>query len=76
MTFAKEVSALTDCRSACVHRLVADLEASVVPQLTAMTRMPWGSLAAVGDQSAYVTAIISHLKVQVPVIRDTLFSVR
>uniref|UniRef100_A0A5K3FP21 Vps53_N domain-containing protein n=1 Tax=Mesocestoides corti TaxID=53468 RepID=A0A5K3FP21_MESCO len=76
ISFAAEVTALTDCRSACVHRLVADLEASVVPQLTAMTRMPWGSLAAVGDQSAYVTAIISHLKSQVPIIRDTLFSVR
>ncbi|KAL5960757.1 hypothetical protein TSMEX_011426 [Taenia solium] len=76
VSFGPEVSGLTDCRSACVHRLVADLEASVVPQLTAMTRMPWASLSAVGDQSPYVTAIIAHLKSQVPLMRDTLFSVR
>ncbi|KAH9280459.1 Vacuolar protein sorting-associated protein 53 -like protein [Echinococcus granulosus] len=76
VSFGPEVSSLTDCRSACVHRLVADLEASVVPQLTAMTRMPWASLSAVGDQSPYVTAIIAHLKSQVPLMRDTLFSVR
>ena len=76
VSFSEEVSALTDCRSACVHRLVADLEASVMPQLNAMTRMPWASLASVGDQSPYVTAIVAHLKSQVPLIRDTLFSVR
>ncbi|KAL5107427.1 hypothetical protein TcWFU_002134 [Taenia crassiceps] len=76
VSFGPEVNGLTDCRSACVHRLVADLEASVVPQLTAMTRMPWASLSAVGDQSPYVTAIIAHLKSQVPLMRDTLFSVR
>ncbi|VDM00518.1 unnamed protein product [Schistocephalus solidus] len=76
ISFSAEIDALADCRSACVHRLVADLEASVIPQLNKMTKMPWNSLAAVGDQSAYVTAIISHLKTQVPIIRDTLFSVR
>ncbi|KAM7543155.1 hypothetical protein Aperf_G00000009084 [Anoplocephala perfoliata] len=76
ISFSGEVTALTDCRSACVHRLVADLEAAVIPQLNAMTRIPWASLDAVGDQSSYVTAIVSHLKIQVPPIRDTLFSVR
>ena len=76
VSFNEEVRALTDCRLACVHRLVADLEASVMPQLTAMTRMPWSSLTSVGDQSPYVTAIVTHLKSQVPLIRDTLFSVR
>ncbi|VDL19890.1 unnamed protein product [Hymenolepis diminuta] len=76
ISFSGEVSALTECRSACVHRLVADLEAAVIPQLNAMTRMPWAGLDSVGDQSPYVTAIVSHLKTQVPPIRDTLFSVR
>nr|VZI27258.1 unnamed protein product [Spirometra erinaceieuropaei] len=76
ISFSSEIDALADCRSACVHRLVADLEASVIPQLNKMTKMPWNSLTAVGDQSAYVTAIISHLRTQVPIIRDTLYSVR
>ncbi|BHF66997.1 Vacuolar protein sorting-associated protein 53 [Sparganum proliferum] len=76
ISFSAEIDALADCRSACVHRLVADLEASVIPQLNKMTKMPWNSLTAVGDQSAYVTAIISHLRTQVPIIRDTLYSVR
>nr|CDS29172.1 vacuolar protein sorting associated protein 53 [Hymenolepis microstoma] len=76
ISFQGEVSALTECRSTCIHRLVAELEAAVIPQLNAMTRMPWASLDSVGDQSPYVTAIVSHLKTQIPPIRDTLFSVR
>ncbi|VDO04023.1 unnamed protein product [Rodentolepis nana] len=76
ISFQSEVSALTECRSSCIHRLVADLEAAVIPQLNAMARMPWASLDSVGDQSPYVTSIVSHLKTQIPPIRDTLFSVR
>jgi hypothetical protein len=36
----------------------------------------WQNIETVGDQSGYVTAIISHLKQTVPVIRDNLASSR
>ncbi|XP_018654231.1 long-chain-fatty-acid--CoA ligase [Schistosoma mansoni] len=76
ISFASELDGLATCRSVCVHRLVADLEAGVEPQLVAMARLPWNNLVQVGDQSAYVTAIVNHLRTQVPLIRETLYTVR
>ncbi len=38
--------------------------------------MAWQTVEAVGDQSGYVSAIIGHLKQNLPVIRDNLFSSR
>ncbi|BFZ18354.1 hypothetical protein BsWGS_21393 [Bradybaena similaris] len=62
--------------SNCIQLLVQDLETACEPALTAMTKMPWSSIEAVGDQSGYVTAITSHLKQNLPVIRDNLVSSR
>ncbi|BHF58688.1 Nucleolar MIF4G domain-containing protein 1 [Sparganum proliferum] len=76
ISFSSEIDALADCRSARVHRLVEHLEASVIPQFNGMTKMPWNSLTAVNDQFAYATTSIGHLMIQVPIIRDTIFSVR
>jgi hypothetical protein len=41
-----------------------------------MTKMPWQNVESVGDQSSYVNAIIGHLKTNLPIIRDNLFSSR
>ncbi|CAH8658487.1 unnamed protein product [Schistosoma haematobium] len=76
ISFASELDGLATCRSVCVHRLVADLEAGVEPQLVSMARLPWNNLVQVGDQSAYVTAIVNHLRTQIPLIRETLYTVR
>ncbi|VEL09015.1 unnamed protein product [Protopolystoma xenopodis] len=76
ITFSSEIDALASCRSACVHRLVAGLQAGIQPQLVAMTKVSWNSLNQVGDQSAYVTQIIAHLRSHIPFFRDILFSVR
>ncbi|KAH8865685.1 Vacuolar protein sorting-associated protein 53 like [Schistosoma japonicum] len=76
ISFASELDGLATCRSICVHRLVADLDAGVEPQLLAMVRLPWNNLIQVGDQSAYVTAIVNHLRTQIPLIRETLYTVR
>ncbi|XP_076473100.1 vacuolar protein sorting-associated protein 53 homolog [Babylonia areolata] len=62
--------------SSCIQLLVQDLEAACEPALTAMTKMPWSTIEAVGDQSGYVTAITAHLKQNLPVIRDNLLSSR
>ncbi|KAG5443821.1 Vacuolar protein sorting-associated protein 53 [Clonorchis sinensis] len=76
ISFSQEMDGFAACRSVCVHRLVSDLESAAEPQLAAMARLPWNNLTQVGDQSVYVTEIIKHLRTQVPLIRDTLYSVR
>jgi len=62
--------------SNCILLLVQDLEGACEPALTAMSRMSWQSVDAVGDQSNYVSAITQHLKSNLPIIRDNLASTR
>ena len=38
--------------------------------------MPWSTVEAVGDQSGYVTAVTTHLKQNLPIIRDNLVTSR
>ncbi|XP_071945841.1 vacuolar protein sorting-associated protein 53 homolog [Antedon mediterranea] len=60
----------------CIHLLVQDLEALCEPALTAMNKVNWSVVEAVGDQSSYVTAVTSHIKQVLPNIRDNLASAR
>lgn len=62
--------------SSCIQLLVQDLELACEPGLTAMVKTNWSSVESVGDQSGYVTAITSHLKQSVPLIRTNLSSSR
>ncbi|PAA84950.1 hypothetical protein BOX15_Mlig013578g1, partial [Macrostomum lignano] len=62
--------------NACVQLLVSDVESACEPPLTAMQKMSWNTVEAVGDQSPYVSSIGSHLSTNVPVIRDGLTSSR
>jgi hypothetical protein len=41
-----------------------------------MTKLPWSTVEAVGDQSQYVSQIVGHLRSTIPLIRDNLSSVR
>ncbi|XP_067145474.1 vacuolar protein sorting-associated protein 53 homolog isoform X2 [Centruroides vittatus] len=60
----------------CIQLLVQDLEAACEPALTAMSKIQWASVETVGDQSSYVTAITSHLRQTLPLLRDHLSSSR
>ncbi|XP_041349182.1 vacuolar protein sorting-associated protein 53 homolog [Gigantopelta aegis] len=62
--------------SNCIQLLVQDLETACEPALAAMSKMPWSTVEAVGDQSGYVTAVTSHLKQNLPIIRDNLVTSR
>jgi hypothetical protein len=62
--------------STCLGLLVQELEASCDPALAAMVKMPWSTIDSVGDQSAYVTTIVNHMKQTIPLIRDNLSSSR
>lgn len=58
--------------SNCIQLLVQDLENACEPSLTAMSKIQWQNIDAVGDQSPYITSITTHLKMTVPIIRDNL----
>ncbi|KAJ8921190.1 hypothetical protein NQ315_013662 [Exocentrus adspersus] len=58
--------------SNCIQILVQDLENACEPALTAMSKIQWQNVDTVGDQSPYITAITTHLKTTVPIIRDNL----
>ncbi|GAB6030212.1 Vacuolar protein sorting-associated protein 53 [Chamberlinius hualienensis] len=60
----------------CIQLLVHDLETSCEPALTAMSKIQWQSVESVGDQSAFVTAIATHIRQTLPLIRDNLASSR
>ncbi|XP_014243237.1 vacuolar protein sorting-associated protein 53 homolog [Cimex lectularius] len=60
----------------CIQLLVQDLELACEPALTVMAKTQWQSIESVGDQNSYVTAITTHLKSTVPLIRDNLSSSR
>ncbi|XP_028396416.1 vacuolar protein sorting-associated protein 53 homolog isoform X2 [Dendronephthya gigantea] len=62
--------------SSSIQLLVQDTENACDAPLTAMAKVHWQSIEAVGDQSTYVTAIATHLQNIVPVVRDYLTSVR
>lgn len=62
--------------SNCIQLLVQDLDCACDPALSAMTKLAWQNVESVGDQSSYVNAIIGHLKANLPVIRNNLFSSR
>jgi len=59
-----------------IQLLVQDLENACDPALSAMIKINWQNIESVGDQSGYVTAILSHLRAIVPIIRDNLYSSR
>jgi hypothetical protein len=62
--------------SSCIQLLVQDLEMTCEPSLIAMTKSSWQNVDSVGDQSPYVNSIIGHLKTNLPIIRDNLYSSR
>lgn len=62
--------------SNCIQLLVQDLENACDAPLTALIKVNWQSVEAVGDESSYVTAISNHLKEAVPLLRDYLSSAR
>ncbi|XP_012253433.2 vacuolar protein sorting-associated protein 53 homolog [Athalia rosae] len=62
--------------SNCIQLLVQDLESACESALTAMSKVQWVHIESVGDQSAYVSTIVSHLRQNIPSIRERLSSCR
>lgn len=72
ITMAAEQDIYHGVISSCLGLLVQELEANCEPSLNAMTKIPWSTVESVGDQSAYVTLIVNHMKQTIPLIRDNL----
>lgn len=47
-----------------------------MPVYLFILQISWQNIETVGDQSGYVSAITSHLKQTVPIVRDNLASSR
>ncbi|KAH7956169.1 hypothetical protein HPB52_006601 [Rhipicephalus sanguineus] len=63
----------------CIQLLVHDLEAAnscISQNFLFVVQTNWSLVKAVGDQSGYVTAITSHLRQTLPLIRDNLANSR
>eukprot|EP00112_Aurelia_sp_Birch-Aquarium-sp1_P023247 Seg685.3 transcript_id=Seg685.3/GoldUCD/mRNA.D3Y31 product="Vacuolar protein sorting-associated protein 53-like" protein_id=Seg685.3/GoldUCD/D3Y31 len=76
INFGTEMDVFHSVISNSIQLLVQDLENACEPALTAMSKVHWQSIETVGDQSGYITAITTHLKQAIPVIRDSLYSSR
>ncbi|ODN04977.1 Vacuolar protein sorting-associated protein 53 [Orchesella cincta] len=59
-----------------ISLLVQDLDAACEPLFTAITKTAWQSIDKVGDQSAYISGMISQWKSTVPTLRDYLATAR
>lgn len=62
--------------SHCIQLLVQNLESACEPALTAMNKIQWSAFETVGDQSSYVSAITTHLRQTLPLLRDNLATSR
>ena len=72
ISFSSELEVMQTITTDCVGLLVRELEASCRPALSAMTKLSWAGIEQVGDQSQYVTSLVSVVRATVPKIRDAL----
>ena len=72
ISFSNELEVMQTITTDCVGLLVRELEASCRPALSAMTKLSWAGIEQVGDQSQYVTSLVSVMRATVPRIRDAL----
>jgi hypothetical protein len=54
--------------SSCIDAIVRSLEQAYDPQLIQMTRLSWGIMDTVGDQSDYVSQMLDLIKRHVTVV--------
>lgn len=72
ISFSSEVELLQGVTSNCVGLLVTELESSCDQSLAAMVKLNWAGVEQVGDQSQYVSGLVSAMRSMVPRLRDAL----
>jgi len=70
--FLGEVELLQSVTTNCVSLLVQELEAGCDLAMVNMIRVNWAGIEQVGDQSQYVSALVSAIRTMVPRLRDCL----
>jgi hypothetical protein len=74
--FSQEQENFHSLISSCTQLLVQDMENACTVAFSAMVKVPWQALEAVGDQSAYVSSIVAHVRSTIPLIRENLTPAR
>ena len=72
VSFAKMAQSLDNTSSEALNTLVQSLAAKVDAALAPLTRLKWGEMEEVGDQSAYVNAVQAALDETVAPLRARL----
>ena len=72
ITFSGEVELLQSVTTNCVSLLVQELEAGCQQAMLTMTKVNWAGIEQVGDQSQYVSVLVSSMRSMVPRLRDCL----
>ena len=72
ISFSSELEVMQTITTDCVGLLVRELEAGCACALTVMTKLGWAGIEQVGDQSQYVTSLVTVMRATVPRIRDAL----
>ena len=72
ISFTSEVELLQSVTNNCVGLLVRELDCSCDTALASMVRLNWAGIEQVGDQSQYVSALVSSIRSMVPRLRDAL----
>ena len=72
ISFSSEVELLQGVTTNCVGLLVTELESSCDQSLSSMVRLNWAGIEQVGDQSQYVSGLVSAMRSMVPRLRDAL----
>lgn len=76
VTMEPERQAFLQIISACTRTLVRAVETDYEPAMVAMSKLPWGTVEYVGDQSEYVSMIHATLKTCVGAIQELITNKR
>uniref|UniRef100_A0AC35ETN6 Vacuolar protein sorting-associated protein 53 homolog n=1 Tax=Panagrolaimus sp. PS1159 TaxID=55785 RepID=A0AC35ETN6_9BILA len=68
--FSQEMELFYNISNTALNTLVQDVEAACDAALQMMTKINWAGIETVGDESGYISAIRTHLRQYVPLIRD------
>ncbi|KAG0212026.1 Vacuolar protein sorting-associated protein 53 [Mortierella sp. NVP41] len=76
VTMEPERQAFLQIISACTRALVRAVESHYEPAMVSMSKLPWGTVEYVGDQSEYVSMIHATLKTCVGAIQELITNKR
>lgn len=74
--FSNEKERFLQAISLCIDAIIKSIDQVLDTQFLQMTRLPWGAMDSVGDQSDYVTQIMDIIKRYTTIIGKTVSNKR